>query len=154
MILLCHSIYDTRKPRYLILLCHSNQKNLAVLHIQYLYKGSSLHFNSYFNIAFYSLSLKESIFFNCLKTAKVVPIFKSGNAKLSNNYYRPISLISSFSKILEKLILKRLMNFFDKHKVIHLHQYGFRNKHSTEHAILDILPLAIMHWRVKPLQVF
>ena len=40
--------------------------------------------------------------------------------------------------ILEKLILKRLMNFFDKHKVLHSHQYGFRHQHSTEHAILDI----------------
>ena len=77
---------------------------------------------------FYSLSLKEGRFFSCLKTAKVVPIFKSGNVKLSNNY-RPISLISSFSKII----------FFDKHEVLHSHQYGFRHQHSTEHAILDIL---------------
>ena len=54
--------------------------------------------------SFYSLSLKEGIFFSCLKTVKVVPIFKFGNVKLSN-YHRPISLISSFSKILEKLTL-------------------------------------------------
>ena len=88
--------------------------------------------------SFYSLSLKEGIFFSCVKTAKVVQTIKSGNVKLSNNYW-PISLISSFFKILEKLILKRLMNFFDKHKVLHSHQYGFIHQHSTEHAILDIL---------------
>ena len=55
--------------------------------------------------SFYSLFPKEGIFFNCLKTAKIVPVFKSGNVKLRNNY-RPISLISPFSKILEKLISK------------------------------------------------
>ena len=48
--------------------------------------------------------------------ANVISIFKSGNKQPLQNY-RPISLIPSLSKVLEKLIKNRLMNFFGKHKV-------------------------------------
>ena len=43
-----------------------------------------------------------------LKTAKVVPIFKSGNNKLFNNY-RPISILPAISKIMETIVCNRLM---------------------------------------------
>ena len=60
------------------------------------------------------------------------------NNKLTINY-RPISLLSSFSKIQEKIIYNRLTNFFKKHEIFHKHQYGFREHHSTEVAVSDIL---------------
>ena len=53
--------------------------------------------------------------------------------------YRPISLLSSISKVLKKLIKERLVKFLHNHKIIFEHQYGFRENHSTTHALTDIL---------------
>ena len=73
-----------------------------------------------------------------MKTAKVIPIFKKGDKNEISNY-RPISLHSTFSKILEKLIFKRTRKFLDKHSIISSNQYGFRPSLSTTHAMLDVL---------------
>ena len=48
-----------------------------------------------------------------LKIAKVIPIFKSGNKDSIENY-RPISIISVFTKVLKKIMYKHLINFVDK----------------------------------------
>ena len=53
------------------------------------------------------------IFPSCLKTAKVIPIFKEGD-KIDFGNYRPISLLSALSKIIERAIHARIVNFFDK----------------------------------------
>ena len=52
--------------------------------------------------------------------------------------YRPISLLPILSKILEKVIHKRLYNFFLKKKILIDSQYGFRDSHSTTHAITEL----------------
>ena len=83
-------------------------------------------------------SVKQGIYPRKLKRAKIVPIFKSGDETDPNNY-RPISLLSVFNKIFEKLMYKRLESFIKKNDLISKFQYGFRTKHSTEHAILDII---------------
>ena len=83
-------------------------------------------------------ALSLGIFPDDLKLAKIIPLFKSGN-KLDRNNYRPISLLSCFSKIFEKVIFHRLSHFFDKHSVLASCQYGFRSNRSTPHAILDIV---------------
>ena len=49
--------------------------------------------------------------------------------------YRPISLLPSTSKILEKLVHKRLYSFCDSNKILYNNQYGFRPKHSTIDAV-------------------
>ena len=86
----------------------------------------------------FNYSFRFEIFPDCLKTTKVVPIFKKGDKnKISN--YRRISLLSTFSKILEKLICKRIRKFLDKHSIISSNQYGFRPFLSTTHAMLDVL---------------
>ena len=72
------------------------------------------------------------------KIARVIPLFKSGKTDNLTNY-RPISILTCFSKIFEKLIHKRLTNFFQKHSVLVESQYGFQNNKSTAHAILDVL---------------
>ena len=72
------------------------------------------------------------------KIAKIVPIFKSGNKKILNNY-RPISILPAFSKLLEKLVCNRLVNFLETHDLLHKHQYGFRQNHTTAHPILQLL---------------
>jgi hypothetical protein len=54
------------------------------------------------------------------------------------NNYRPISLLSIFNKLLEKLVFNRISCFIEKHNILYNKQFGFRAKHSTLHAILPI----------------
>ena len=72
------------------------------------------------------------------KIANIVPVFKKGSQSSLCNY-RPISLISVFSKLLEKLVYNRLIKFLEKNKVLFENQYGFRTKHSIDHAILYVI---------------
>ena len=55
------------------------------------------------------------------------------------NNYRPISFLSVFNRILERLVYNKLINFIEKMNIIYAKQFGFRSKHSTEHAILNIV---------------
>ena len=79
-------------------------------------------------------SLEEGIMPYELKIAKVIPIF---NAKERNQLknYRPISLLSSISTIFEKVVFKRLYTFINDK--LYPSQYGFRQKHSTIHAVTE-----------------
>ena len=72
------------------------------------------------------------------KTAKVVPIFKAGDKHLVRNYC-PISLLSCLSKVLEKVIKNRFINFFEKHEISYDFHYGFRKKRGVMHALLDVI---------------
>lgn len=83
-------------------------------------------------------SLSTGIVPNKMKTAKVIAIHKSGNDKIFNNY-RPISLLPTFSKILEKIVCKRLVSFIDSNNLFYKHQYGFRKKRETIHPIIHFL---------------
>ena len=78
------------------------------------------------------------IFPEKLKLSKVIPLFKKGD-KLDVSNYRPISILTCFTKIFEKVIFNCLLNFFNKHSVLVSNQYGFQENCSTSHAILDIL---------------
>lgn len=82
----------------------------------------------------FRICLSEGIFPRCLKKAVVIPIFKSGNKNLVNNY-RPISLLPSISKILEKILNSRLVNYLEKNKLLSSAQFGFRAKLSTADAV-------------------
>ena len=85
----------------------------------------------------FNLSLSKGVFPDKLKTAKVVPIFKSGKKDSCDNY-RPISLLSTLSKILEKIVSIQLTNHLDINKLIYKHQYGFQKNKSTEHSLLHL----------------
>ena len=85
-----------------------------------------------------NLSFQTGIFPNKMKTAKVIPIYKSGDKQLLTNY-RPISLLSQFSKIIEKLFVERLDKFIDKHHLLSKHQYGFRTNRSTTMAVVELV---------------
>ena len=65
-------------------------------------------------------------------------IFTKKDSVTSMNNYRPISLLSIFKKILEKLMYKRLISFIQRHTLFHEKQFGFREHHSTMHAALLI----------------
>ena len=67
----------------------------------------------------------------------VIPVHKKDSVTCVNNY-RPISLLSVFNKILEKLMFKRPSCFIEKHNILYDRQFGFREKHSTTHATLLI----------------
>ena len=86
----------------------------------------------------FNVSVSSGSFPANLKTAKVVPVFKSGDESKPGNY-RPISLLSIFNRIFEKLVYKRLIKFVNKHNILYSSQYGFRSRHSTQHATLEIL---------------
>ena len=77
-----------------------------------------------------NLSIINGVVPNELKVAKVVPIYKSGDRRLINNY-RPVSVLPCFSKILEKLMYNRISNFIHKHSLLNEYQFGFRQKRST-----------------------
>ena len=69
-----------------------------------------------------------------------MPIFQSGSKLLVYNY-RPISLLPSLSKFLEKLIKSRLLKFFGEHDVTYDYHYGLRINYSVVHALLDVTSL-------------
>ena len=82
-------------------------------------------------------SLHEGVFPSLLKQAKVVPLFKDKEKDKPNNY-RPISLLSSVSKVFEKVIYKRLYTFLEKNETLNPCQFGFRTKHSTIDAVTNL----------------
>ena len=83
-----------------------------------------------------NLSFKIGEFPDCLKTARVVPIFKDGDPSNITNY-RPISTLPFISKIYEKIMFKRLNSFFSKYSILNSSQYGFREKMRTEDGLID-----------------
>jgi len=86
----------------------------------------------------FNLSLSKGYVPSQLKVAKIVPIFKSGDSQSMDNY-RPISLLSVFSKILERVMCARLVTYLESNNIISPNQYGFRKKHSTLHPVIHLL---------------
>ena len=82
-----------------------------------------------------NLSLETGFVPQEFKISKVVPVFKSGDKHDFNNY-RPISLLSSFSRLLEKVVARQVVRFLNFHDLIYKHQYGFRSKHNTSQPVL------------------
>ena len=80
-------------------------------------------------------SLASGVFPGIWKHAKVNPIFKAGSKDDVNNY-RPISILPTLSKIIEKWIQIKLMSYLNKHTLLHENQSGFRKNHSTESALI------------------
>ena len=83
-------------------------------------------------------SLHTGIFPDKLKLAKVIPVFKKGDrTKLDN--YRPISILPAISKIFERVIFDQLYIHFTHNNLFYESQYGFKKKHSTEFAVLELI---------------
>ena len=87
---------------------------------------------------FIETSFKLEIFPNSLKVAKVLPISKKGSNTIPENF-RPISILPALSKIFEKVLSTKLLSFFTQNSVLQRTQYGFRKKHTTTQAVLDVI---------------
>lgn len=86
----------------------------------------------------YNLSISEEVLPDIWKQAFVSPLLKSGLPSEMNNY-RPISNLCVLSKILESLVSSQLRLFLDSHSILNTMQSGFRTKHSTVTACLEVL---------------
>ena len=82
--------------------------------------------------------LYSGIFPEQLKVSKIIPLHKANDKLLLTNY-RPIALLPSISKIFEYILLEQLTNHFIENKLLSPQQYGFRAKHSTELAALNLV---------------
>ena len=82
--------------------------------------------------------LSTGVFPESLKIAKVIPVFKADDPTLFSNY-RPISILPAFSKLFEKVMYNRLINFLNLHNILYSKQFGFRNNHSTALALIDLI---------------
>ena len=84
-----------------------------------------------------NLSFETGVFPDLLKFAKITPLHKK-ESKLDFHNYRPISLLSIYSKIFEKLIYSRVYAYLVKYDLISSKQFGFRSNHSCNHAIISL----------------
>lgn len=85
-----------------------------------------------------NVSMSSGKFPDCWKEAAVSPIHKAGPKSDPSNF-RPISLLSAFSKILERIVSRRLVSFLESKNLLYCRQYGFRKGMNTEKAAGDLV---------------
>ena len=90
----------------------------------------------------FNKSMNEGIFLDTMKLADTVPLYKGKERYLLDNYHL-ISLLITLSKILEKLIHKRVYNHLEENNLIYNSQYGFWPKHSCENAVEELLSVIL-----------
>ena len=86
----------------------------------------------------FNASLLEGTFPERMKTAEVIPLYKGKDMALMINY-RPISLLITLSKLLEKIMYTRLYRYLETQNLLYPSQYGFRTKRSCEQAIMELV---------------
>ena len=84
-----------------------------------------------------NMSIQSGVYPELLKLVKVIPIHKGGSTQDINNY-QPISLLSIFDKIIEKVMHKWLYSFLENNDILFHNQYGFRRNNSTVFALIQI----------------
>ena len=85
-----------------------------------------------------NLSIDTNVIPNELKYARVNPLHKKGNRNLVENY-RPISILSVVSKVLEKAIYIQFEKYLKDNNLLYCYQSGFRKKHSTDTCLIDLM---------------
>ena len=83
------------------------------------------------------MSIAEGIFLRQMKMAEIIPLYKGKELDLVINYH-PISLLITISKLLEKIVYSQVYRFLERHNILYNSQYGFHNKHSCEHALMEL----------------
>ena len=82
--------------------------------------------------------LRTGVFPSELKLAGLSPIFKAGDSSALTNY-RPMSVLTFFSRVFEKVVYNKILDFISDHNVLYDHQYGFRKGLCTQHAIITLV---------------
>ena len=85
-----------------------------------------------------NLSLSSGVVPLHMKQARVTPVFKAGDPSVLSNY-RPISILPSISKVLERIMYDRLLSFLNKNDILSSNQFGFRKNLSTYMAVTNIV---------------
>ena len=75
---------------------------------------------------------------NIMKLAEIVPLYKGKEHYLETNY-RPISLLTTMSKVLEKIVYQQVYTFLQETGKLYENQFGFRESHSCEHAVGQVI---------------
>ena len=89
-----------------------------------------------------NLSIVNGEFATAMKISKVIPVHTSGDANSNTlNNCRPISLLPSLSKVLERIMYDRLYKYLSANNMIIPQQFGFRRNYSTELALLHATEL-------------
>jgi len=86
----------------------------------------------------FNMSISSGQFPDVLKLARVVPVYKAGDPEDQGNY-RPISNLTDFSKIFEKVMYKQFMSFVKSNNILNPNQFGFQKSSSTSDAIVEYL---------------
>ena len=85
----------------------------------------------------FNLSLDTGVYVDDWKRARVIPIYKSEDRRKCENY-RPISIIPNVSKIFEKEVFRQLYGYLSSNSLLSSFQSGFRPKHSTLSALIQL----------------
>ena len=96
----------------------------------------------------FNQSILNGEFPDSMKLADVVPLYKNKEHYLENNY-RPISLLTTILKILEKIVYKHVYEFLVETSQLYENQFSFRSNHSCEHAIGQTVEGLLKTWKTK-----
>ena len=86
----------------------------------------------------FNQSISEGRFPDLMKLAEVVPLYKSKEMDIVLNY-RPISLLITTLKVLEKITYKRVYSYLERNNILYNSQYEFRTNHNCEQAIMELV---------------
>lgn len=90
-------------------------------------------------LSIFNQCLKIGYWPNAFKNAKIVPIPKPGKPHDNPRNYRPISLLNSLGKIMEKLLYLKIECFANENNIINDTQFGFRREFSTTHQLKRVV---------------
>ena len=83
----------------------------------------------------FDLSFSTGFVPHQIRIAKVIPLHKEGDRRSFNNY-RPIAIISSIGKLLEKVVHHQLYGYLEINDILSSSQFGFRTHHGVEHPLV------------------
>ena len=85
-----------------------------------------------------NLSIGSGVFPSSFKISKIAPLYKSKGDRLDPSSYRPVALLSTVSKILERAVYLQIMDYMETNRYFHPNHHGFRSNHSTTTALLQM----------------
>ena len=121
--------------KYVIINLDPNKASFPDLISNKMIKQVATAISKPFKIIF-NRSLNESVFPDMWKLGNLVPLFKKDRSDASN--YRPVSLLSNFGKIQERIVFKHIYNHLFSNNILFKYQSGFRPGHSTTFQLIDI----------------